>query len=105
MNIAKLEQATKPHKGFGKPRRWLQLLDEDEEWVSGHNGNDEALHAFCAGLLQLYPDAVILVLNGACDPDAPNNSDTLAEYRTDRAVIGAEEQVIISAKEVAQLVN
>jgi hypothetical protein len=103
INLAKLERATKPHRGFGThPRRWLQVLGDDTEQTTGHNGDDEALHRYCAALLQTSPDAVILVLDGACDL---SNPDIIAEYRTDRAVIGAEHQVMMSVREVAQLVK
>ena len=102
ISLTKLKRATEPHKGFSNPRRWLQVLGDETEQTTGHNGPDEALHRYCAALLQTSPDAVILVLDGACDLSDP---DIIAEYRTDRAAVEPEKQVEITVREVAQLMK
>lgn len=105
MNIKKLELAAKPAKGFTQ-RRWVQTIAENSpDAFYGFNGDDQAIHRLCIAKLQRDPTLILLVLNGSADKNNVLNKDILAEYRTDEAVIGADRQKKISAKDVAILIG
>ena len=100
INISKRIEAAKPHKGFGKPRRYLQAIFGNEDIADrfdGLNGSDERIRDLAIALLQIDAVEIVLVLAGEADTSNVKSDEILAEYRRDDT--GKGDQVLLKVHE------